>query len=365
MAATETGPGGAPWTALAAGERRSPMNESVTDWVRHGAALLRRLAFAMAGVLVAGAATADTYIIPANGDNVVGAVSTVVARHEDTFSDIAIRHGQGFLDMRLANPGVDAWLPGEGTTVVIPSLYILPDAPREGIVINVPEMRLYFYPKPKPGEAQVVVTHPISIGRQEWTTPHGLTKVTTKVKDPAWYPPESIRKEHAERGDILPRVVPAGPDNPLGRHSLRLGLPSYLIHGTNKPFGVGMRVTHGCIRLYPDDIERLFEQVSVGTPVRIINQPYKIGRLNGELFVEAHPPLEEDHERFRDVFTHIVGLIVKTTQPQSHQIDWNRLQDLVARSSGIPVAVGSEIVLREADAGGAVRGSDAEVPAMF
>ncbi len=223
--------------------------------------------------------------------------------HEDTLLDIARRYDIGQEQIIRANPDVDRWLPGDGTRVIIPTRYILPAAPREGLVLNVPEMRLYYYPKPKPGETPVVKTFPVGIGRQDWGTPLGLTKIVGKVKDPTWTPPASIRKEHEENGDPLPAVVPAGPNNPLGQYAMRLAIGggSYLIHGTNKAFGVGMRASHGCIRMMPEDIEYLFQQTPVGTPVRIVSETAKVGWFGGKLYLEIHEPLEEDRVGRADV----------------------------------------------------------------
>lgn len=236
---------------------------------------------------------AATFDLPSEHFDVIGAVVTVQSTYEDTLLDIARRKSIGQDQMERANPGVDRWLPGEGTQVVVPSHHILPRAPREGLVLNLPEMRMYYFPPKKPGQLAQVQTYPIGIGRMDWATPLGTTKITSKIKDPSWTPPESIRREHAAKGDILPRVVPAGPDNPLGRYAMRLSIPGYLIHSTNKPLGVGMRVSHGCIRMLPDDIERLFPQLPVGTPVNIVNQPVKAGWHGGKLYIEVHPPLEE------------------------------------------------------------------------
>jgi L,D-transpeptidase ErfK/SrfK len=236
------------------------------------------------------------------GQELVGETQVIFARHENTFSAIGRSFNLGYEEMRRANPGVDQWLPGEGTPIYLPTQSILPDTPRSGIVVNVPAMRLYYFTTEKPAEAggQEVVkvsSHPIGIGVQGWATPFGEAKVTGKARDPAWYVPASIRKEHAERGDPLPSVVPPGPDNPLGRHAMTLSLPGYLIHGTNKPAGVGMRSSHGCIRLYPEDIEALFGRVARGTPVRLVNQPVLAGWRDGQLYLEVHPPLaEETHD---------------------------------------------------------------------
>jgi len=228
------------------------------------------------------------------GSDVVGEMQVIRARYEDTFIDIARAYDLGYDELVQANPGVDPWLPGAGTPVLLPTRFILPEGPREGIVLNVGAKRIFYFPKPAAGEQRRVTTHPVGIGREGWATPIGTTKVVSKVKDPVWTVPASIRKEHAEAGDPLPARVPAGPDNPLGAYALRLGFPSYLIHGTNKPSGIGMRVSHGCVQLFPEDIESLFSQVPVGTPVRIVNQPQLLGWHEGNLYLEAHPALEDD-----------------------------------------------------------------------
>ena len=241
----------------------------------------------------------NTFPLPPAGTDVVGDVWAVVARHEDTLPDLARRFDLGYDEIAAANPGVDVWLPGRGTKVLLPTEFVLPDAPREGLVLNLASMRLFYYPATGPEETPTVVTHPVGIGREGWATPQGKTKVVSKKAHPSWTVPASILAEHAANGDPLPGVVPPGPDNPLGDYAMRLGIPGYLIHGTNKPHGVGMRVSHGCIRLYPEDIERLFPEVPVGTPVRIVNQPYLAGWNNGVLYLEAHPPLEEDAARWK------------------------------------------------------------------
>jgi L,D-transpeptidase ErfK/SrfK len=272
--------------------------------------------------------------------DLVGELALTTTVRGDTIADIARTYGQGYREMRIANPTVDPWLTGEDTEVIIPSLYLLPDAPREGIVVNVPEMRLYYFPRPRSGEQPFVATYPISIGRQDWSTPHGVTHVTSKVKDPSWAPPESIRREHAAEGDILPKVVGPGPDNPLGAYALRLGLKGYLIHGTDKPYGIGMRVTHGCMRLYPQDIETVYHTVPVGTPVRLVNQPYKLGIANDELYLEVHPFLDEDTEKFRDQFTYVVGLITSRYANYDVRLDWKALRAAVYEPNGIPRRIG-------------------------
>jgi len=227
-------------------------------------------------------------------DDVVGTVQVTHASAEDTLSDIARRFNLGYEELVRANPNVDPWLPGEGREIVLPTQFVLPDAPREGLVINLPTLRVFYFPKHAPGEPQTVITHPIGIGKVGWSTPVGVTKVVSKKKDPVWTPPASVRKEHKENGDILPARVPAGPDNPLGAYAMTLGWPSYLIHGTNKPYGVGMRSSHGCMRFYPEDIAILFEEIPVGTQVRVVDQPFLFGWHDNRLYAQAVPALEPD-----------------------------------------------------------------------
>ena len=197
---------------------------------------------------------AKAYWLPAGRDSVVGKLGGIEAASKDTLVDVARRFNLGFEEMRLANPAVDPWVPVNGDLVVLPSLFVLPDAPRDGVVLNVAEMRIYYYPPAPRKQRPWVLTHPVSIGRQDWKTPLGITRITAKTLDPSWYPPASIIAENAAKGRVLPKRVPPAPNNPLGRHALRLALPGYLIHGTNRPMGIGMRVSHGCVRMYPEDI---------------------------------------------------------------------------------------------------------------
>ncbi len=295
------------------------------------------------GWLTAGVASAAVYPLPPPGTDVIGQVRVAYANKDDTLLDIARRHSLGYEEIVHANPGVDRWLPGQGTPIILPTRFILPDAPREGIVLNLSEMRLYYYPPAGTDGQRVVHTYPVSIGRMDWKTPLGVTRVTSKEIDPPWRPPASIKAEHAAQGDILPDVVPGGPDNPLGRHALRLALPSYLIHGTNRPYGIGMRVTHGCVRMYPEDIEHLFGMVPVGTTVRIIDQPIKVGRLHGEIFVEMHEPLEEEDNPPRQITLEQAWQAVATkTGPELAGVDQTLLKVAVEQVSGIPVAITAE-----------------------
>jgi L,D-transpeptidase ErfK/SrfK len=268
----------------------------------------------------------------------VGIVQITTAGHEDTLSDLARRYDLGYEEIVAANPGVDPWLPGEGTQVVLPTQFVLPDAPREGLVLNLAAMRLFYYPGPGANEPPRVITHPIGIGREGWETPLGVARITRKIVQPAWTVPASVRREHAENGDPLPPVVPPGPDNPLGEFAMRLSLPSYLIHGTNQPYGVGIRVSHGCVRLYPEDIARLFPQVPEGTRVTIVNQPYVAGWLNGKLYLEAHQPLAEDAKRWGNSLKPMEqALAAKADGTQS--VDWDKARKVAHETRGIPIPV--------------------------
>nr|MBS0020798.1 L,D-transpeptidase family protein [Gammaproteobacteria bacterium] len=285
-------------------------------------------------------ARAATFPLPSPSTQLIGEVTYVTARYEDTLLDIARRHGLGYQELVLANPTIDPWLPGEGTQVLLPTRYLLPATPREGIVINRAEMRLYYYPKPRSGAVAEVITHPVGIGRVEWETPLAVTSVSAKVVDPTWYPPASIRAEHAQAEDPLPSAVPPGPDNPLGRFAMSLGLAGYLIHGSNKAYGVGMRVSHGCIRLYPEDIEALFASVPIGTPVRIINQPFKTGWADNVLYLEVHPPGADTKQPAIQDLTSLVRILVTATQDQpQYAVHWRRAEEIALKHTGIPQAI--------------------------
>ena len=236
----------------------------------------------------------NTFTLNAAGQSVVGEPEIVFATETDTLSDLARTYGLGYDEIIAANPGIDPWLPGVGTPIVLPTQYVLPDAEHRGVILNIATKRLFYFPAAGEGELQRVLTYPIGIGRVGWETPLGETTVVSKAKDPHWWVPVSVRREHAEMGNPLPSIVPPGPDNPLGHRVLKLEMPGYLIHGTNAPYGVGMRVSHGCVRLYPENIELLFDLVAVGEAVLILNEPYQFGQRDGTLFFEAHEPLEDD-----------------------------------------------------------------------
>ncbi|HNP65225.1 MAG TPA: L,D-transpeptidase family protein [Woeseiaceae bacterium] len=237
---------------------------------------------------------ANTFVLESDEQTLVGEPQIVFTGPDDTFSDLARTYGLGYDELLAANPGIDPWLPGEGTAILLPTQFVLPDAPKRGVILNIASKRLFYYPEVTDGELPKVLTYPIGIGRVGWETPLGETTVVAKAENPTWWVPASVRQEHADAGDPLPSIVPPGPDNPLGTRVLKLNMPGYLIHGTNQPYGVGMRVSHGCVRLYPENIEFLYTLVDIGEVVTIMNEPYQMGRLNGRLYFEAHPPLEDD-----------------------------------------------------------------------
>jgi L,D-transpeptidase ErfK/SrfK len=276
--------------------------------------------------------------------DVIGTLQLTKSSKEDTLSDIARRFNVGYEEIVRANPKVDPWIPGEGTQIVVPSQFIIPNAKREGIVINVPQMRLFYFPPTKKGEQQVVYTHPIGIGRVGWATPQGTTKVMRRTKDPTWRPTPSILKEHKENGDELPRVVGPGPDNPLGRYAFYLGWPSYLIHGTNKPAGVGLRSSHGCIRLYPEDIELLFGMVPVGTKVTVVNEPFVFGFQDDKLYLQAFEVLEDDTRDWKKAQKKLVSKslgadIQKELKQRNEEISWDLVASVGHDPRGIPLVI--------------------------
>ena len=283
---------------------------------------------------------AERYILDESTNTVIGKIKIVIADERETLLDIARNYGFGYQDMKLINTEVDTWLPGDGQEILLPAQFILPVAPMKGIVLNIPEMRLYYYPKNEHGKLQEVHTYPLGVGREGWSTPYIKTMIVEKKVKPNWHPPKSIREEHEEAGDPLPKIVRPGPDNPLGSYAMRLGRRDYLIHGTNKPFGIGMRISHGCIRLYPEDIKELFSKVSLETPVNIVNQPYKIGIKNDVIYLEAHPFLDEDKDIFENNLTSIISMIIKIANKREYQLDMSTAYETIKNPNGLPVPIG-------------------------
>ena len=270
----------------------------------------------------------------AKEDEVMGHLATIRIEKEDTLPDIARHFSLGINTVSAANPDVDIWVPEAGERILLPLSFILPNTHRQGIVINLAAMRLfYFTPN---GERLTVSTYPVGVGTSERPTPVGKMYVTRKKYRPTWYVPASIAEDHRKKGDPLPPQVPPGPLNPLGKHALYLSKPGYLIHGTNKPASIGLRATSGCIRLYPEDIERLFENTPIKTPVKIVNQPYLIGQRDGLIYIEAHPPFEGSGPT---ALKTIYAQLKQIENESGHALDWPKVKRVVAEARGIPVPI--------------------------
>jgi L,D-transpeptidase ErfK/SrfK len=314
------------------------------NMARHDRRRTAAAAFVLLAFGIARLAHATVYTLAKSDDSIVGEDQTIITVYQDTLYDLARAYSLGSEELIRVNPGVDPWIPGAGKTLVVPGRHILPPGPREGIVVNLPEHRLYSYPKPKRDGTREVITYPVSIGKMDWRTPLGLTRVTQKQKNPVWYPPESVRKEHAAAGDPLPPKVPSGPDNPLGLFAMRLaaGNGTYLIHGTNNPIAVGLAVTHGCIRMYPDDVAALFPLIAVGTPVRLINEPLKVAWVDGQLLLEAHPPVDAQGQSFEPNIDQFSELLRAAVGNSTVAIHWDYAREVLQKADGVIATVGLE-----------------------
>ncbi|RNC71778.1 MAG: peptidase [Desulfuromonadales bacterium] len=270
----------------------------------------------------------------AKGDDVIGRLAFIRLEKGDTLPDIARHFSLGIKGVSAANPGVDMWVPEAGERIMLPLSFILPDAPRKGIVINLATMRLFHFKGD--GESLVVLTYPVGVGTEERPSPTGQMYVARKVIRPTWHVPASIAEAHRKKGDILPAKVLPGPLNPLGEYALYLSRPSYLIHGTNKPASIGLRATNGCIRLYPEDVKKLYENTPVKTPVIIVNQPYLLGHRDGTVYMEVHAPPENlDAAEFDKMYAKL-----KTIEKESGRtLDWSKVKKILAEARGIPVPI--------------------------
>lgn len=272
----------------------------------------------------------------ASDTRAVGQIQTYTVQQGDNLADIARKFDIGYTEMMAANPGVAPWTPQIGKTLYIPSLYILPSAPRQGIVIDLGERRLYYFPRD--GQMQ---TYPIGIGAIGFDTPHSATSVVRKEPNPVWIPPPSIRAEQPD----LPAMIGPGPDDPLGDYALRLGWKNYLIHGTNKPDGVGRNVSHGCIHLYPEDIEKLFNSVAIGTPVRVIDQPAGAAWIQDGLYVAVHPSkdqadeIDTDQPMTPDPPNDLRQVVSAVAGNYGQAVDWNAVDQAGLQRTGLPIEV--------------------------
>jgi len=299
--------------------------------------------------VIGGHAHATTYAMPANPNDTVitqypDGMPLTRADEDETLLDVARRFLLGQTEIVRLNPDVDRWLVKKGEIVRLSNKRILPDSPHNGITLNIAEYRMYYYPPTKKGQApQQVMSYAHGVGRQDWKTPLGKTKVARKIMNPEWHPPESIRREHAANGDPLPVIVPPGPHNPLGTRALYLDLPGeYRIHGTDidKINGIGMQITHGCVRMYPKDVEELYDLVAVGTPVYIVKQPIKVGWLDNVLYVEAHPDLEGEETTMDQRFAAALRLIQKNNNDQElPDFDQQALNKALKEQTGEPIAI--------------------------
>lgn len=288
-------------------------------------------------ILSPGVAYALVYYLPENGDNIVGSMRIVQAEKGQTFSQLTRYFEMGYLEMKTANPRLRRYGKlRKSRAVTVPSFFILPNVPKEGIVINLPELRLYYFPP----DHHVVITEPVALGKLGWSTPLLETEVIEKVKNPPWVVPESIIWNSMQKGIYLPKVMPPGPKNPLGKFALRLGAWSVLIHGTIQPQHIGKRVSSGCIRMYPEDIEYLFQAIAKGTHVRIIDNPYKIGWLGNDLYLEAHLPFLEVRGTVDEELEKIRQLVLSATYDRPAKIDWHAVVMILAKHTGIPNIIG-------------------------
>jgi L,D-transpeptidase ErfK/SrfK len=282
-------------------------------------------------------ALALTLPLPADGGDVVGQNQVIYSQSGQSLSDIAMEYGVGFYELIEANPQVNSQNISANTPINIPGQFILPSGPRTGLVINLAELRVYYY---LPNSMEVM-TFPIAIGKEGWGTPLAKGIVTARIKDPVWVVPVSIREESARQGTILPEAVMPGPKNPLGHYALRLSIPSVLLHGTTAPRTIGRRGSHGCMRMYPTDIETLYNTVTVGTPVLIVNEPVKVGIGAGKLYAEAHVPLQEYPNQAIDLSATTQAILTQKGILATPEIDWSAVQTTLAEMNGLPQEIGN------------------------
>lgn len=273
----------------------------------------------------------------ARDDDVIGRLAYIRLEKGDTLPDVARHFSLGINEISTANPGVDIWVPDAGERIMLPLSHILPDAVRKGIVINLAAMRLFQFK----GDSRLlaVSTYPVGIGTTERPSPTGQMYVQRKTVRPTWYVPASISEDHRKKGDPLPAKVLPGPQNPLGEYALYLSKSTYLIHGTNKPSSIGLNATNGCIRLYPENIKKLYENTPVNTPVRILNQPYLVGQRGGVVYMEVHGRREApDAVELDKIYTKLRDIEKRSAQ----KLDWKKVEETLTEARGIPVPI-SEI----------------------
>ncbi|HLB42282.1 MAG TPA: L,D-transpeptidase family protein [Gammaproteobacteria bacterium] len=283
---------------------------------------------------------ATSYQLPPNNEALIGKVRYHITTVGENVITLAKQYDLGYNAVESANPHMNmarGFTPGN--TLQIPSQYLIPNQPRQGIVINLPEMRMYYYPK----GSHEVVTYPIGIGKIGKTIPITKTRITGKIKDPTWIPPQDIREFNLEQGIVLPSIMPPGPDNPLGSYAIYMRIPTYLMHSTIFPESVGRRASFGCIRMYESDIQSLFPSVYSGIPVVIINSPIKVAWQKNRLYMEAHYPLEEYNDSFDASLPGIVHFINDSSKNKPILIDWQLVSYIVREKDGLPYEIGFTI----------------------
>lgn len=268
---------------------------------------------------------------------IVGKPQTIILKQDQSLEQVAREYGVGYYEILEANPKLNPLDLQAGSALFLPTQFILPNTPHDGIVINLAELRMYLYST----DGLSVDTVPVGIGRQGWTTPVGNSAIKDHRKEPYWTVPFSVRDDMARQGVHLPAKMPPGPDNPLGHYAMRITVLGYAIHGTNKPDGVGKRTSAGCIRMYPEDVERLFEQMDVDTPVHIVNQAFKTAWQDGQVYLEAHRPLSEQRLQFKNnPMAPVLSVLEKALiiNPAA-SFDWQQVEMIALQHSGIPYKV--------------------------
>lgn len=281
------------------------------------------------------------YPIPTDGSNIIGENQIHSLKKDETLSDIARKYNIGYYELLEANPQLNPKDLLVGTELLIPTQFILPNAPHRGIVVNIAELRLYYYLP----DQKNVLSEPVGIGKRGWETPTGTARIIDHRKDPTWTAPQSVRDDLAKRGIFIPPVTPPGPDNPLGKYAMRISIPGYVIHGTNRPAGVGRRVSAGCFRLYPEGIELLFNMVDIGEEITIVNQVFKTGWSgDGRLFLEVHRPLFEQRKNIKgdQIFTYSKEPLAKALEGKRVYVNWEKVRLVGRQQTGIPMMVGNQ-----------------------
>ncbi len=289
------------------------------------------------------ASRAAVFTVPKDG-SLIGHDKVVYSKASDTLLGIARKYSVGYWEIQSANPHVHVWLPGQGTRVVIPGRFILPPVPRKGIVINLPAHRLFYFPRAHGHDQPIVITYPAGTGIKGFVTPVGVTRIIRKVPHPVWIPTKHILEYHAKMGDPIPKIYPAGPNNPMGEWALETALShgEIYIHGTNNPMAIGMSVSHGCVRLYPEDIAALFPVVPVGTPVNVVNDPILATVQDGKLYLAISPPVDSGNVPARPDYGVISKVIDQAIGNAVVAIDWNRVRSIAVHATGMPELIGVE-----------------------